>query len=253
LVVGMVYSDSLRSLPGIQVLGAGVAYFGITLPAFTYLGGGAQAAPPEGQVLQHVEAWSGGEVFQKFWSIYSGVTWAPFAAVRADGIRVRGVVGYGGYGSGMVTFGDLLVGYHKQLGPVTLKVFGGIAVADYRPEDPLTDLEGTRLGGKGMLEAWWTITDQAWASADLAWSSLHMDYNARIRLGWRFWPELSAGLEGGSIGTLERDVTRAGGFLRYEWTGGEVSISGGLAFEGLGRGEDGAPGAFGTVSVLTRF
>jgi hypothetical protein len=197
--------------------------------------------------------WSGGEAQQSIWAIYSGASWAPFAAVQKDGIRVRGVLGYGDYGSGMVSFGDLLVGYHKQLGPVTLKVFGGITVTDHRPDDPMTEVGGTGVGGKAMLEAWWTITDHAWASADLSWGSLHMDYGSRVRLGWRLWPELSAGLEGGSTGTLEHDVTRVGGFVRYEWTGGEVSISGGLAFAGLGHGEDGPPGAFGTVSVLTRF
>ena len=43
-----------------------------------------------------------------------------------------------------------------------------------------------------------------------------------------------------------------GGFLRYEWAIGEVSISGGWAAEGTWLDREG-PAPFGTVSLLTRF
>jgi hypothetical protein len=151
-----------------------------------------------------------------------------------------------------------LIGYHKQLGSVTIKVFGGLSVTDHAPDpgEPYPRLRGTEYGGKGVLELWWNITDQAWASADLSFGSTHMDYGGRIRLGWRLWPELSVGLEGGSGGTaepdLEHDTARIGGFLRYEWATGEVAISGGWAAEGTWRDRDG-PAPFGTVSLLTRF
>src|SRR5262245_29124875 len=108
----MVCSRSRRAPVSIQALGAAIA----TSVCFTV---GAQATQPDDQAPRHVETWSGGEAQQSIWAIYSGASWAPFAAVQKDGIRVRGVLGYGDYGSGMVSFGDLLVGYHKQLGPVT--------------------------------------------------------------------------------------------------------------------------------------
>jgi hypothetical protein len=205
-----------------------------------------------------VEAWSGAETFQHVWSVYAGATVAPFGSVRDDGFRLRSVLGYADYGAGIMVFGDLLIGYHKQLGPVTIKVFGGLTVSEHAsgPVDLLLALQGTEYGGKGALEAWWSITDQAWASADLSFGSTHMDYGGRIRMGWRLWPELSAGLEAGSGGTaepdLERDTARIGGFLRYEWATGEVSISGGWAAAGTWLERDG-PAAFGTVSLLTRF
>ncbi len=247
----MAYSGSLLARRGIRRVGAVAA-------ALALCGAEAQAEEPEAQSPPRVETWSGGEAFQHVWSVYGGATVAPFGGVRDDGFRLRGVLGYADYGKGVTAFGDLLIGYHKQLGPVTIKVFGGLTVAEHASN--LSELwlppQGTEYGGKGVLEAWWNISDQAWASADLSFGSTHMDYGGRIRLGWRLWPELSAGLEGGSGGTaepdLERDTARIGGFLRYEWATGEVSISGGWAAEGTWLEREG-PAPFGTVSLLTRF
>ena len=247
----MAYSGSLLARRGIRGVGAVAA--GLAL-----CGAAARAEETEAQAPPRVEVWSGGEAFQHVWSVYGGATVAPFGGVRDDGFRLRGVLGYADYGKGVMAFGDLLIGYHKQLGPVTIKIFGGLTVTEHASD--LSELwlppQGTEYGGKGVLEAWWNISDQAWASADLSFGSTHMDYGGRIRLGWRLWPELSAGLEGGSGGTaepdLERDTARIGGFLRYEWATGEVSISGGWAAEGTWLEREG-PAPFGTVSLLTRF
>jgi len=200
-----------------------------------------------------VEFWSGGEAFQHIWSIYTGASFAPFGSVREDGLRVRGIAGYGDYGNGTVVFADLLVGYHAQLGPLTLKVLAGVTAADRDPDHPGSMPQGAGLGAKGVVETWWNITDRVWTSTDLSWSSLHSVYSGRARLGWRLWPELSAGFEGGATGTLDRDIARIGGFVRYEWATGELSISGGLAIDGPASDWQGPPGAFGTVSVLSRF
>jgi hypothetical protein len=246
----MAYSGAWFALPGKWALGAVTA--GMAL-----CGAQGHAEEPEAPAPPHVETWSGAEVFRRVWSVYSGATVAPFGGVQDDGFRLRGVVGYADYGEGVTTFGDVLIGYHMQLGPVTIKVFGGLTVIQQLP-DP--SVPGPEYGGKGVLDAWWNITDQAWASADLSFGSTHMDYGGRIRLGWRLWPELSAGLEGGSGGTAQpdgqSDTSRVGAFLRYEWATGEVSISGGWAAEGPRWGrwhEAESPAPFGTVSLLTRF
>jgi len=247
----VVYSSSCLALRGIGTVGAAVA-------ALVLCGAAAHSEEPEAaEPPPSIEVWSGGEAFRHVWSVYGGTTVAPFGGVRDDGFRLRGVLGYADYGKGVTAFGDLLIGYHKQLDAVTIKVFGGLTVAEHG--SGLGELwlppQGTEYGGKGVLEAWWHISDQAWASADLSFGSTHMDYGGRIRLGWRLWPELSVGLEGGSGGTAEpdlRDTARIGGFLRYEWAAGEVSISGGWAAEGTWLERDG-PAPFGTVSLLTRF
>ena len=252
----MAYSGSWLALRGVRAAGVAAAALALCGPG-PY--GAAHGEDPEAaEAPPHVEVWSGGEAFRHIWSAYGGATVAPFGAIRDDGFRLRGVLGYANYGRGNATFGDLLIGYHKQLGSVTIKIFGGLSVTDHAPDagDPFPPLQGTEYGGKGVLEVWWNITDQAWASADLSFGSTHMDYGGRIRLGWRLWPKLSVGLEGGSGGTaepdLEHDTARIGGFLRYEWATGEVAISGGWAAEGTWRDRDG-PAPFGTVSLLTRF
>jgi hypothetical protein len=258
--------ESLPAMPGPTVFALAVA--------IAVLACRAQAEPPKQPApvpeQPHLEMWAGGQAFAGVWSAYTGVTWAPFGSVRADGLRLRTVAGSGAYDGGRVAFADVLIGYHKQLGPVTLKVFGGLTVAEHAPTLPTSMLEGIALGPKALVEAWWNLNGKTWASLDLALALPHLhgseqadpdriDYTGRIRLGWRLWPDFSVGLEGGAGGplaptlqtTLHDGMAHAGGFLRYEWGSGEVSVSGGVSLGGDGREGDGHP--FGTVSVLTRF
>jgi hypothetical protein len=214
---------------------------------------GAGAAPPEQQQQPRAEIWSGAEALDRIWSVYTGASYAPFGSVREDGIRLRGVAGYGDHGSGTVSFADLLLGYHSQLGPVTFKLFAGLTVLDHESSQPTSLNQGMEVGGKGVAEVWWNITDQLWTSADLSWGSTHSIYSGRVRLGWRLWPELSSGLEGGAAGTSDHDIARFGGFLRYEWATGEASLSAGLAMDGPNSHWEGQADLFGTISVLMRF
>jgi Cellulose biosynthesis protein BcsS len=227
---------------------------------------------------QHFEVWTGAQAYDQVWSLYSGVTMAPFGSVQEDGVRLRLVAGYGadrysgpraiGAGShivtfnGMGSFAEALGGYQQQLGSLTVKVFAGITAADrqIRPADPETAIHGAGLGGKAALETWWNLGDAAWTSVDLSWGSLYQSYAARARLGWRFTPALSAGLEAGAAGNIECDIIRLGAFVRYELASGEISLSGGAANDKLlhnGNGgllsaaQAGAP--FAIVSWLTRF
>ena len=261
----MAYRCALRVLPGLIALAVALAS----------LAGRAIAEPSQQPTPgPDLEMWSGGQAFGADWSAYAGATRAPFGNVRADGLRLRAVAGIGAHQRGQIAFADLLAGYHWQLGPLTLKAFAGLAAAEHAPTDPTSFLEGTALGPKAVLETWWTIGDQAWASLDLAFSMPHMqvsdrivslvdrdriDYAGRLRLGWRLWPELSVGFEGGAGGPLAptlqstwaSGIAHAGGFLRFEWAQGEVSVSGGLAAGGDDR--EGHSRPYGTVSVLTRF
>jgi hypothetical protein len=225
------------------------------------------------------EIWSGAQAFSRAWSLYTGVAVAPFGGIQEDGLRLRAVAGYGAYSysgpravgessqtfefHGRTAFADLLAGYHTQLGPLTLKAFGGLTLSQnvIDPDDPETLIRGSGVGGKAVLEAWWTISEQAWASVDVAWGTLYDTYAARARVGWRFTPALSAGPEAGAVGNVECDIARFGGFLRYEWPSGEVSISGGISndrllADGLGAShfnltQSSVP--FATVSWLARF
>lgn len=228
-------------------------------------GDSPRAAPwPEAKY----EAWVGAEAFEHNWSVYSGVTVSPFAGIQADGLRLRAVLGYAAYSyapgtlkfHGRVGFGDLLLGYHRRFGPVTLKVFGGLSLADRASDDPFSSIDGTGWGGKAVAEAWWDINDHVWTSLDLSWASLHDSYDriysSRVRLGWRVLPALSTGLEVGAAGNDDCDIGRLGGFIRYEWAGGELSFSGGLSNENTGAGgpfRGDSNGPFVTLSWLMRF
>jgi len=267
----MAYRCPFRALQGLAVMSMAVA-IAAGLPDR------AAAGEPKAPLTPAMEIWSGVQAFGTEWSVYTGASWAPFDSVRKDGLRLRAVLGGGAYPGGSVAFGDLLIGYHKQLGPVTLKLLAGLTLAEYSPSEPLSpakSLDGTALGPKVLLETWWTISPNAWASLDLglAMPFLHMaddmgdpldpkriDCTCRLRIGWRVWGELSLGVEGGSGGPLALSLQSlpprngtafAGGFLRYEWAGGEVSISGGAFLDG--DDHEGSTRPFGTVSALTRF
>ena len=216
---------------------------------------------------QKFETWTGGEAFGRVWSLYAGGNYAVFGGVAEDGLRLRALAGYSKYSyasrrwtgasvqsfqfRGATTFADVLAGYHKQLGTLTIKVLGGITLAERTSDDPEASA-GTEIGGKAVLETWWNITDRTWTSLDLSWTTLDDVYGARARLGWRALPELSLGLEGSAVGGWDYQTTRVGGFVRYEWSRGEVSLSGGIAQDG-GRGSIDLPGAYVTFGMLTRF
>ena len=221
------------------------------------------------------EFWSGAQAYDHVWSIYSGTTVAPFGAIQEDGMRLRVVAGYGadrysgpravGAESQIVafeatgSFAEVLAGYHRQFGPLTVKAFAGAMAADrqIRPDDPETSIRGTGFGGKLALETWWNLGAAAWTSVDLSWGSLHQTYAARARLGWRLTPALSAGLEAGAAGNVEGGIVRAGGFVRYETASGEISASGGATtdkpLESGGPAIARASTLYAMLSWLTRF
>ena len=229
----------------------------------------AQADAPR----PHFEFWGGASAYRNVWSIYSGSTVAPFGGVQEDGARLRLTGGYGEdrYSSktpagsqtfrGRGSFADLLLGYHAQLGSLTLKAFAGATMADRQitPSDPTATLLGTDWGGKVVLETWWNIGERTWTAVDLSWASLHETYSARARVGWRLTPALSIGIEASGIGSEGSDIAGAGGFLRYETASGELSFSGGVTSDRLresgsgllGVAQSGTPIA--TASWLTRF
>jgi hypothetical protein len=182
-------------------------------------------------------------------------------------------------------FADVLVGYLMRFGPLTAKSFiGASAVShDIAPFDEDNLVIGDDFGVKGVVELWLNIGSDGWGSLDMSWSSAHETRAVRTRLGYRVLPTLSVGLEGGlnidaqgdcDLGTKETtacrlqlsqqdaseaedlsflDYARVGSFVRYEWAGGEVSLSGG-ALGGSFKHElstDVAP--YVTVNVLAQF
>jgi hypothetical protein len=130
-----------------------------------------------------------------------------------------------------VTFADFLVGYQARFGTATIKAFAGANadLHDLVPDDPDNSVRGDAIGWKAVLEGWLDITPTAWTALDLAFASGHDNYFSRLRVGYRLWPELSLGLEAGAFGNAESESGRGGAFVRYQWEGGEISVSAGVS------------------------
>jgi hypothetical protein len=235
------------------------------------LAGTHKPAVAHGPASRQTEISVGAQASREAWSIYSSATVAPLGALSEDGLRLRTTGGYGAFrysglrasgGSselvrfrGTVSFADLLVGYHRQLGPVTLKLYAGAAAARHTidPFDPEAEVQGAGVGGKAAVETWWTISDMAWAQLDVSYATLHESYAGRLRFGWRVVPVLSTGVEVAADGNVDGSSGRVGGFLRYEWAHGEVSASAGLMTDWADVERIDARGGYATISWLNRF
>ena len=245
------------------------------------------------------QVWAGADVSKNVWLVYSGVTVAPWSGMHDDGWRFRSAGGYGEYeydstvwdaavpGSRQQKFNartyyaDVLIGYLKRFGELTAKGFVGASIIshDIEPLDEQALAFGEEVGVKGVIELWLNIGARGWGSLDLSWASAHDTRAARARLGYRIWPNLSLGIEGGvnvdsqaecrvdgsSTSPCNRlseeldqadllDYARGGIFARYEWGTGEVSVSAGALGDSFGNGGQGdeiAP--YVTLNWLTQF
>jgi len=249
---------SLRCARRVGALGLGVALLLVSLPASAQ-GWLTDALERADGAEPSQEIWAGADVTANSWSAYSGLTAALFGPLQSDGWRVRAVGGYGAYAyekhgttiHGNITFADILIGYHRQFGPLTVKGFGGIASENHvlSPLDLDNAVLGADLGAKAALETWLEIGSRNWASLDLSWSSVHGGtYAARARAGYRIRPELSLGLEGAATGNAEYDGGRAGTFVRYTWSSGEFSAGVGGSID-----RSGETGGYGTLNALYRY
>lgn len=263
--------------------------------AIALLAGGNAVHATEDEKPFWRETYAGADVSRDVWLLYSGVTLAPGGDIYGNGVRIRASGGYGQYRyqghragdpknversfAGTVSYVEALIGYQARIGDLTAKAFAGIAAIDHTisPGDPIAAggllTQGLDYGLKGALELWLNLGSTAWTSIDTSWTQAHEAYAGRWRLGYRLLPTVSLGLEAGINGHLlsGRSVLsdgsrreplqpqmRAGLFARYEWNGGEVSVSGGFAnsafdLQDAGGGTDGFRDLYGTVNWLTRF
>ena len=219
-----------------------------------------QLKPPTSEVS------AGIDVTAHSWSVYSGFTSTFGGSILKDGWRYRITGGYGEYNytstrwtgasaivvpfDGSVTFADILVGYQQTFGALTVKLFGGAAVQDHAitPFDVENRVQGQAWGAKGVVETWLNLGERAFGQLDLSYATSNESYVGRLRLGYKIWPQLSAGMEAGLAGSEDYGSGRAGAFVRYEAAFGEASLSAGAA----GDRSD-MTGAYGTVNVLYRF
>lgn len=226
------------------------------------------------------EVWGGPDATKDVWLLYTGVTLAPLSKdIYSDGLRLRFNSGYGQYHylgalrdcSGRagataycsesphrfdvdVTYTDALIGYHMRLGELTAKAFAGASMVSHRFDvpDKTNKVQGTKFGPTGALEFWLNLGNFGWTSLDLNYTHAHQTGAARWRAGWRVQPGLSIGPEARYDRNAEDDAGRAGIFVRYDWRGGEISASAGVAGSMTGGiADEIAP--YATINLLTQF
>jgi hypothetical protein len=219
------------------------------------------------------------------WLIYSGTTVAPWANdIYSNGWRLRIGGGYGQYSyardalenrdCGTVqtaacvyrsqrfrvdhSYAEVLLGYYVQLGELTVKAFAGGSMSSEKHQKPDADdgNDGVEYGAKGALELWLNDGDKTWASLDLSHTTARNETSARWRAGRYFWPALSLGPELRYDKNIESGDGewngRAGLFVRYAWTSGEVSLAGGISERMSGfSSEEAAP--YGTVNFSFQY
>ena len=229
--------------------------------------------------LPYYEVSGGGEVAGPAWSAYASTTIALSAmgigspaGIQEDGWRLRTGAGYWQYSDRPVkwvpgvgatrvalkrngSFADMLLGYHRSFGSLTVKAYGGVA---YSNETWLRDgvddgSPGSELAAKFLAETWLNLTPVSFAQLDAGWTSLQNTITARARLGYRITPQLSLGPEGGYWSAIDTETNagvtawRYGGFVRFEWESGEISLSAGAADDAYDTH------FYATVNALIRF
>jgi len=236
-------------------------------------------APVRADEPPTVEVSGGGEIGGHLWSAYANTTVALSGLIAGvpksileDGWRLRAGAGYweyarrqtiwiSGIGEQSVhrrrtgSFADLLLGYQAGIGPLTLKIFAGGAYANEQRRIDGEDegSTGAFTAARVLVESWYNLTPNAFAQLDAGWTSRLDALTARGRLGYRMTPEISVGPEVGywsadrELEAGRDDIIRYGAFIRYEWSAGEISLSGGIADDG----EDN--NFYASLSALLRF
>ena len=241
----------------------------------------ALARPPDPGWRQ---TWTGVDAHSNGWLVYGGSTVAPFTDIYTEGPRLRATTGYGGYGwqgkpdpnhphcpvptgDASTNYLDGLIGYYKQWGPATIKVFGGVAKIEHNlgtitcqtKTETICDpakvrrelINGMDWGPKASFEIWLNVGNDAYASFDASYTTAFDTYASHARLGYRFLPTFSGGLEAAINGNRLNEDYRAGVFVRYEWDGGEIAAGGGFLSSDLGNIAD--QSFYATVNWATHY
>jgi Cellulose biosynthesis protein BcsS len=177
-------------------------------------------------------------------------------------------------------FVDVLAGYQVQWRQVTAKAFVGVSFIDHTiaPYDVENFSVGGEFGVKGVIEIWMNTGPRSWSSLDVSYTTAHETGAIRTRSGYRLTPHWSVGGEGGlnldgqgqckmrlkqqidcrlnDNDTLPKSLTdfgRMGLFARYEWDGGEVSVSGGALGQVFNSESDIQFEPYATVNWIMKF
>ena len=200
------------------------------------------------------------------------MTVAPFGALTEDGAeaarhrRLRGVPIFGRCAqrgrrrARQIPRHRLIRRPAGRLSPatraLTLKLYAGAMASRHMidPFDPEAEVQGSGIGGKTVLETWWTLSEHAWARSMCRTARCTTPMAAGCGSAGE-WCRRSVDRHRGRrrTATSMGDSGRIGAFVRYEWAQGEVSASGGLMTDWAGIEKIDARGAYATISWMNRF
>ncbi len=213
-----------------------------------------------------VELFSGSDVTENQYGFYAGgVTGALGPHLALKGLRLRAAYGRGSYkyrssrqvGAvkvptlflGTSEFYEAMVGYETRFQGAIFKFYGGVVVEENHidPLDVDNQLEGQKVGGKMLVEAWRDLPGGHWLSAYGAYTTGTDYYTLHGRYGAALNSLLHVGIEGGVFGNREFDALRLGAFGKFKLGDGEFTVSAGVS------GDYEQPDSvYGTVQYFTK-
>lgn len=217
----------------------------------------AQDRPPEPRVFHPIdrypyflwgEAWYGGEMQARAWTLYSGATIALSGDIEDPGWRLRTTGGYGQYSyrklvpgvgghpesikfRGHKSFSDLLVGYQFNWDRLIWKAFGGLNTTQHLidPRDPDNAVAQYDYGAKIAAEAWYSISDKAWVAGNASFATTFNAYKLGVRSGYRLFQDINIGLEARIEGDDEYHLSgRLGAFTTVTVLDYTVAVGAGM-------------------------
>ena len=147
-------------------------------------------------------------------------------------------------------------GYRFKIANTEIKLFGGLDLQWHRlsPDDPSSELRGQQTGFRVGFELWSEPWQDIMIAANGSVSTIKKTYDARLAAGWR--PQtifaFYVGPEVQTFASGDYEQYRFGihitSFKIDWWPEAEVSAAAGWA-----RDSDDRSGAYGRLSLLTRY
>ena len=192
--------------------------------------------------------------------LYGGTLWAP-AGLDADGFTLKLLVNGGRYtynsGSlnaavdGTMLSGAALPGWRFVRGSLTVSVFAGAVVQDYRlsPYDPGSRLHGLYVGGQFAADVWFEPSKNTMAALNGSVTSIGPTGYLRGALGARVFDAAFVGPEAAMLWCGNFQQLEAGGHL----TGLHVGASEWSAGAGWSMDSDKRTGPYLRLGVSAKF
>jgi len=193
-------AEGRAGLLPLRAVACGLALATVIAPVFPHR---AQAQPPSARpagalppaTLSQSPRWHlffGLDAAERSFFGHAGLVWAPFETLHQSGFRLRyeGNIGLFDYRAGsreitgLLATDALMAGFEWMTDTAAVAVYGGPALQyqDTDPYDPGKPRQGTRFGGKVLVEGWVQPAAGWFLNASATYTSAAQTYVARFAL-----------------------------------------------------------------------